>query len=114
MAQSETKSSQPRLSAAEKMIERMKVYSSFRPDQVQEYRKAFDRMISEFGEQRVSKGLDLAIDAIPSFPATPAEIRKYIPPAVVSTCGNCSDGWIRGFKDAAGNEAVRRCLCVSQ
>lgn len=27
------------------------------------------------------------------------------------TCGQCDSGWIRGFKDKAGNDAVKRCEC---
>jgi hypothetical protein len=29
-------------------------------------------------------------------------------------CGNCDTGWIRGFKDHAGNDAVKRCECVQR
>src|ERR1700690_41395 len=28
------------------------------------------------------------------------------------TCGNCDTGWLRGFKDKAGNDAVKRCECM--
>jgi hypothetical protein len=72
-------------------------------------------MIGEFGMKRVNQGLTLAIDAIPSFPPTPAEIRKYVPPLEIVTCGNCDSGWIRdGSKDKFGNEAVKRCECLQR
>ena len=31
---------------------------------------------------------------------------------IIETCGNCDSGWVRGFKDKAGNDAVKRCSCM--
>ena len=114
MSVNASKNSQPPLSAAERMIDRMKVYSSFRPDQVPEYRKAFTRMLNEFGEKRLNLGMTAAIDAIPSFPPTPAEIRKYIPPPEeFKFCGQCQNGWIViNPTDKPSNWKARRCECV--
>jgi len=113
MAASATKNSPPRSSAASKLIDRMKVYSSFRPDQVPEYLKALGRMLGEYGEDRLNRGLTAAIDAIQSFPPTPAEIRKYIPPLTIETCGKCDAGWVVANPEAKRSEQkVRRCGCV--
>src|ERR1700691_2478850 len=102
------------LSAAEKMIDRMKAYSSFRPDQVPEYLKAFKRMIGEFGETRVNRALSLAIDQIPSFPATPAEIRSRIPPLEVVTCSHCENGWVAVDPMVRiSDRRYRRCDCLA-
>lgn len=109
----ETKPSQQRLSAAEKLIERMKVYSAFRPDQVPEYIKAFSRMIEEFGIQRVNSGLTRAIDELPtSFPPAPGEIRKFIPPANETTCGQCDNGWLIVGGEKISDYKAKRCECV--
>ena len=98
MAVGETKSSRKHGSAAERLTDRMLVYSSFRPDQYPECVKAFTRMIGEFGESRVDKGLTAAIDAHPEFPPTPATIRGYIPKLTAQrvTCSKCADteGWL--------------------
>jgi hypothetical protein len=70
-------------------------------------------MIGEYGESRVNRGLDLAIDQIPSFPATPAEIRARIPPLVIETCGACDNGWVP--VDASvrvSDRKYRRCECL--
>lgn len=110
----ENKPSQQHLTAAEKLIERMKVYSSFRPDQVPEYRKAFARMIEECGISRVNSGLTKAIDQhSSSFPPAPGEIRKFIPPENAETCGNCTNGWIVEHQDSKPSDwRARRCPCV--
>lgn len=31
---------------------------------------------------------------------------------IIETCGKCDTGWVRGFKDKAGNDAVKRCECM--
>jgi hypothetical protein len=44
-----------------------------------------------------------------------ALLRSYMADKMTfETCGNCDTGWVRGFKDAAGNEAVKRCSCVQR
>ena len=112
MAASETKRSQKHSGAAEKMIERMKGYPSFRPDQVTEYVKAFERMIGEFGAERTNRGLTSAVDTIGPFPPTPAEIRKLIPAENAETCGKCRNGWIVTNPEAKTSEqVVKRCEC---
>jgi hypothetical protein len=30
----------------------------------------------------------------------------------IEYCGKCDTGWLRGFKDKAGNDAVKRCDCI--
>lgn len=54
--------------------------------------------------------------ALPELSQTLALIRSYMADKVFfETCGNCDSGWIRGgFKDKAGNEAVKRCECVER
>jgi hypothetical protein len=98
MAVKESKSSTKPSNAAEKLTERMLVYSSFRAEQTQEYVKAFTRMLGEFGATRVEQGLTKAIDAHAEFPPTPATIRGYIPRLTAQrvTCSRCSDteGWL--------------------
>lgn len=48
----------------------------------------------------------------------PAEILEHIhtfnslPANKVQFCGKCDTGWISGFTDRAGNDAVKRCECV--
>lgn len=112
MSASETKNSKEHLNAAEKLIERMKVYSGFRPDQVPEYRKAFARMIEEFGILRVNSGLTRAIDELPSsFPPAPGEIRKFIPPENAALCGKCDNGWIVLPAEKISDFKARRCSC---
>ena len=115
MPASAIKTSLPRLSAAEKMTERLKCYSSLRPDQVPEYVKAFKRMIEEYGESRVNEAVTRAIDAIPAFPPTPAEIRKHMPSDQVVTCGYCDNGWVIVNPEAKSSERiVRRCECLQR
>jgi hypothetical protein len=44
-----------------------------------------------------------------------ALLRSYMADKMAfETCGNCDTGWVRGFKDKAGNEAVKRCECVQR
>jgi len=96
-AANENKSSKKPVNAAEKMADRMLVYSSFRPEQYPEYVSAFRRMIDEFDERRANQGLTRAIDNAPEFPPTPAAIRALIPRQVAEreTCPKCVS--MRGY-----------------
>ncbi len=68
-------------------------YSDFRPDQVQEYRAGFKRMMEEFGYERTNQAITRAIDAIPDFAPKIGRIRQYVPAAISQreTCAKCAD-----------------------
>ena len=98
MPVSESKPSKKLAAAAEKLTDRLLFYPSFRPEAYYEMVKAFQRMVAEFGEDRVSAGLTAAIDSKPEFPPTPAEIRQSIPRTDTrrTTCQRCADN--EGFE----------------
>jgi hypothetical protein len=67
---------------------------------------AVEHMIQEWG----STG-----KALPKLSETKQIIEIYIAEhTALELCGHCDTGWVHGFKDAKGKDAVKRCECVSR
>lgn len=117
MSVNANRNSTPPLSVPDRMILRMKAYSSFQVDQIPEYRKGFTRMVNEFGALRTDKGITAAIDATPDgFPPSVGKIRSMIPPAEeFKFCGSCQNGWVVVNPEAKPSEwKAKRCGCATR
>lgn len=66
--------------------------------------EAIEWVMDSWGrEKKTLPSLSELLDLIRSWSSTNATHRY---------CGNCNSGWLTGFKDRAGNDAVKRCPCM--